>query len=136
MTTTATDTQTRRPLGKAQTETLKRFVAASGAGTQTFSVVDLIESDGSLAPYERRLQRVACRRVCRSLVKRGLLREVGTKTSVTGRATGDLEAWVGRRVPKGYQRQTLAFALTEAGRQVTARFGKSLEINNSLKAGD
>jgi hypothetical protein len=136
LTTIATDTQTRRPLGKAQTETLKRFIAADSAGTQALSVVDLIESDSSQAPYERRLQRVACRRVCRSLVKRGLLREVGTKTSVTGRAMGDLEAWEGRRVPKGYQRQTLAFALTEAGRQVIARVGNPSEINNSLQAGD
>ena len=119
MNTAITAPKSSKQLGRQQRRVLERFAQLDGA-IGRLSVVELTHSSSSDSQTKRRAQRVSMRRVCRSLVKRGLLREVGTKVSVTGSISGDVGPWRGTRVPKGYERQSLCFELTHLGQRVAA----------------
>lgn len=99
------------------------LLVAESNGSARLTVVQLASwLPANTSPAKRRNIKLQYRRVCKALVKRGLLTEAGVAVSVSGRATGELSDWVGKRVPKGYQRETLAFALSPSGRQATNDF--------------
>ena len=106
-------------IGDTQGFVVTLMLRAEAIGRDRLSMVQLISwMPESTTAEKRKATRLQYRRVCKVLVERGLVEESGSVLSITGQPTGSLSDWIGKRVPKGYSRQTLAFSLTDEGRAV------------------
>lgn len=84
-------------------------------GAKRLSIVQLSSWTEESSGTKKNL-RNQYKRALRSLTESELVIQDGCVVSVSGTATGELKEWAGKRVPAGYRRTALAFALTASGR--------------------